>query len=414
MITKQAFDAFIASFNKEPGEYTLEELFEIGAMHKELPLQDKSWKWLTKKVGYPGQASSYRNFIFRRQQALEMLLPKKQETQETAASQQTAEETSPQWESTEFEELFRKRVEIGDLYNAYKRSLRNESRLNTFKELLFKNIQELKTLPEIKYLGKPGSDNAEAILLVSDLHLGIDCNNFYNVYNKDVAKQRLNKLSAEAIRYCEKFNIKQLNILGLGDFIQGIIHVNGRIQAQMNVVEQVILASEYLADFLNSLAAAAPIVTYRSCTDNHSRVIANKEEAIEGENLNKLIDFYLETRLAKTPIRFVKDNLDESLGSFHLMSGKHIVYAHGHLDSINKSFENFVGATKKFVDYMILGHYHCEKAKSFQGARVFVNGSICGTEDYALSKRLFSEPSQTLLIFNDDNILNISINLKNA
>ena len=109
-------------------------------------------------------------------------------------------------------------------------------------------------------------------------------------------------------------------------------------------------------------------MTYRSCTDNHSRVIANKEEAIEGENLNKLIDFYLETRLAKTPIRFVKDNLDESLGSFHLMNGKHVVYAHGHLDSINRSFENFVGAQQKFVDYMILGHYHCEKAKSFQGS----------------------------------------------
>ena len=409
MITKEGFDAFIASFNKKAGDYTGDELFEIGVMHKELPMEDKNWKELAKKVGYPGQASSYRGFVFRRQQNLSLFGPKTPSVKpETVAVSETAEQTP-----SEFEELFRKRVEIGDIYSAYKSSLRNESRLNTFKDLLVKNIQELKHLPVVKYSGD-FSDDAEAILMFSDLHLGINCNNFYNVFNKEVAKKRLNKLAVETIRYCKKFNIKQLNVLGLGDFIQGIIHINGRIQAQMNVVEQVILASEYIAEFLNSIEAAAPIVTYRSCTDNHSRVSPNKEESIEAENLNKLIDFYLETRLAKSNITFMKDNLDDSLGSFKLKNGKHVVYAHGHLDSINRSFENFVGATRQFVDYMILGHYHCEKAKSFQGARVFVNGSICGTEDYALSKRLFSEPSQTLLVFNDDNILNFSINLTNA
>lgn len=404
MITREAFDAFIASFNKRPGEYDPEELFEIGLMHKKLPHQEKSWKRLALQVGYPGQYSSYRGFVFRRQQAMDLLLPKTSK-QKTPDGEQTP---------TEFEELYRKKVEIGDIYNAYRASLRHEARLNIFKELLATNIQELKKLPKVEYKGKLGTDNAEAILMLSDLHLGVDCNNFYNVYNKDVAKRRLNKLRDETIRYCKKFNVEQLNILGLGDFIQGIIHVNARILSQMNVAEQVILASEYLSDFLNSMAEAAPIVTYRSCTDNHSRVIANKEQSIEGENLSKLIDFYLETRLADSKIKFVRDNIDESLGNFYLKNGKHVAYAHGHLDTINKSFENFVGATRQFVDYVILSHYHSEKAKSFQGARVFVNGSIVGTEEYALSKRLFSDPSQTLLLFNDDNLINISVNLKNA
>ena len=148
MITKQAFDAFIASFNKEPGEYTLEELFEIGVMHKELPVQEKSWKWLTKKVGYPGQPSSYRNFVFRRQQALEMLLPK---TQETTASPQTVEETSPQHESTEFEDYLESALKLV-ICTAYKNSLRKESRLNTFKELLFKKYSRIKNITRNKIL----------------------------------------------------------------------------------------------------------------------------------------------------------------------------------------------------------------------------------------------------------------------
>jgi len=409
MVTKQKFDAFIESFNKKPGTYTSHELYEIGLMHKQLPQGERNWKNLVERVGYPGKANSYRTFVYRRQR----------QDQDYEWIQRNLDipidESKPQSEagSYEYAELYKKKVEISDLYNAYRSELRNESRLNTFKELLEKNIKELNALPIVKYEGTY-SDDAEAILMVSDLHLGVKCNNFYNVYNEEIAKRRLDKLSQDTIRYCKKFNVKQLNVLGLGDFIHGIIHVNGRINAQMNVVQQIIRASEYLSQFLNSLEAAAPIVTYRSCTDNHSRVSPNKNESIENENLNKLIDYYIQIRLANSRIKFINDNLDDSLGNFRLMNGKNVVYAHGHLDNINRTFENFVGATRQFVDYMILGHYHCEKAKSFQGAKVFVNGSICGTEDHALSKRLFSEPSQTLLIFNDGNSLNISINLKNA
>ncbi|MCK9470231.1 MAG: hypothetical protein M0Q88_00565 [Bacilli bacterium] len=408
MITKHEFDAFIKSLNKKAGEYTLEELFDIGLMHKQLPTEDKSWKKLTARVGYPGQPGSYRNFVFRRQKSQEIVdIIAKEEIKNNQ------KENNQPTNNDQYEELYRKRVEISDIYNTYRAGLRNESRLNTFKELLVKNIQELKDLPVVKYDGK-FSDDAEAILMLSDLHIGVDCANFYNTYNSEIAKKRLSKLAKDTISYCKKFNIKQLNVLGLGDFIHGIIHINARINAQMNVVKQIIIASEYIADLLNDLQEAAPIVTYRSCTDNHSRVSPNKEESVENENLNKLIDYYLGIRLSSSKVNFISDNLDDTLGSFRLKNGKHVVYAHGHLDNINRTFENFVGATRQFVDYMILGHYHCEKAKSFQGARVFVNGSICGTEEYALSKRLFSEPSQTLLIFNNDNLLNISINLNNV
>ena len=46
------------------------------------------------------------------------------------------------------------------------------------------------------------------------------------------------------------------------------------------------------------------------------------------------------------------------------------------------------------------------------GAKVIVNGSICGTEGYAFSKRLFGEPEQTLLLFDGENLITFNINLK--
>lgn len=39
---KEEFQKFIESFNKKPGEYTREELYQIGLAHKQLDVRDKS------------------------------------------------------------------------------------------------------------------------------------------------------------------------------------------------------------------------------------------------------------------------------------------------------------------------------------------------------------------------------------
>ena len=86
-------------------------------------------------------------------------------------------------------------------------------------------------------------------------------------------------------------------MLLLGDFIHGTIHTSARLEQQMNVVEQIMLASEVLADCLNKLKAAAPHIIVCSCTDNHSRALPDLHESIEAENFGKLITFYLEAEL---------------------------------------------------------------------------------------------------------------------
>ena len=170
-------------------------------------------------------------------------------------------------------------------------------------------------------------------------------------------------------------------------------------------------ASEILAGILNSLQDVAPEVFYRSCTDNHSRAIANKHEAIEKENYYRLIDWYIQERLKNTNIVFKNDNLSNEIGKFDLLNGKKVMFSHGHNDVPNKIFQSFIGATEEYIHYVLLGHYHNEKVKNFQNMRVFINGSIVGTDDYAASKRLYTKPSQMLLVFDDDNVVHYSINL---
>lgn len=403
---------FIAGFKKRPGTFTDDELYQIGVVHKDIPRRDRDWKALAELVGTERTGEQYRKFVLNRQYQDGTVV-----SNPALLSDRNIEEVTDEEITEQMYEMYKERQRLRDERTALNRTLRNEARLESFKDTLQDAVRELKQLPTIKSQSKkitpksPKNDFVEAILSFSDLHIGVDINNFYNTYNEDVAVARVDKLVKDTIQYCKANKVDRLNVVNLGDLIHGILHVSARVEVEFDIIQQIIKASEILSNALNELQKGAPEIVYRSCTDNHARVIANKNEAIEKENLGRLIDWYLEERLKKTNVKFANDNLDVDLGKFNLENGKTVMFAHGHLDSVATSFQNFVGATGEYVHYILLGHYHSERVQSFQNAKVYVNGSIVGSDQYATSKRLFSKPAQTLLIFDGDNIINHSINL---
>lgn len=409
-MTREEFEKFVDNYNKKPGEYTSQELYEIGVAHKQLDLKVwKDWGKLAEKVGYAGNAENYRKWVYSIQ-----VKNGTQTKQTNIVNKENIEECSNDELSEnlqrQLEELEKKKIQVNDRRNSYKRLIRDDARVEDFKNLLVEATKNLSPLPIYKKK-QTNNSNVEAILLISDLHIGVECNNFYNKYNSDIAKKRVAKLVDDTITYCHRNNVNKLNVCNLGDLVHGIIHTSARLEQEMDVTKQIMTAAEILAEALSRLQEAAPIVTYRSVVDNHSRAIASKEESIEKENFSNIIDWWIKERLKNSSIQFENDNIDEGIGKFKLYNGKNVMFAHGHNDNINSVFQSWVGATGEYIHYCLIGHYHCEKFKSFQNSRIIVNGSIVGTEQYALSKRLFSKPSQTLLIFDNDNTLNISIDL---
>ena len=97
-----------------------------------------------------------------------------------------------------------------------------------------------------------------------------------------------------------------------------------------------------------------------------------------------------------------------------MINGKVVMFSHGHLNRPNMAFQDFIGASEEYIHYVLLGHYHCEKTKYFQNMKVFINGSICGTDPYAEGLMKFTKPSQTLIVLDGDNVANYSINLSNC
>lgn len=386
-----------------------EELVKLGAAHKSLPQREKNWNELVDAFGISKSGNAFRCWVNDKLKR-EGILPVR-DLQGGIIESTEVEEVTDDLMSEQLQELYRERTKIRDIYNAYRRGLRDDARIEDLKDCITNATKLLPELPKVVTKENEVLSEVEGVLLLSDFHIGVDCNNFYNKYNTQVAADRLSKLVANVKRYCNLYKVAQLNVINLGDLIHGIIHVDSRIEQREDIIEQIMIAAELLANTLYEIQKFVPVI-YRSCVDNHSRTIADKHQHIEKENLNRLIDWYIESRLAGQSVLFMHDNLDVGLGRFKLINGKTIMFAHGHQDNLNSIAQNWIGATREFVDYVCIGHYHNSKLKSFNGTKVIVNGSLVGVEEYALSKRLFSHAEQTLLLFDRDNLINITIDLQ--
>lgn len=425
-MTKQEFWKYVDGFGRKLGEFTDEEKEEICLKGKtELSSKDKVGFWgeLAEKLGVnPGNShkkgESLRSWLKARL-AKKGELPKTIRMLDGKVIDGADTKTLTSIVAEQKRELYMAQTLARDAMNEYRDDLRKEAR----SQMLIKAMEEMagkrQPIQFVPYEAK-GDANPfrEAVLIISDMHIGMCINSFCNVYNADIASRRMAKLVSDVCVECGRFNVETLHVLDLGDAIHGLIHNSSRLSQEYDVAEQVMIAQELMAEALARIASAVPKVTYRSCLDNHSRMMANYKDSKDTENFGRLIHHYLKARLRGIPsISFPEDNLDPSLGLLKLRSGEGMLFAHGHLDNPTQAVQEISGIISSMpgaptkVSYFVLGHYHAEKMKSYQGCRVIVNGSFCGTDEFALSKRLFSSPSQTLLVFNGQNLIEERIGL---
>ena len=402
-MTKTEFLERLQDFDLQ--DLTKADIYEIGLMHKSLPRTDRDWTWIAELVSWEGSSESLRNWVNHRMKK-DGILP-------SAMTFNAIQSADSEELTKKKEELFIQQQKTRDEWTTYRRLLREDARVDSLKDAIKSVTNELTNLPKFSYKHNSNSKlKTEAVLLLSDLHIGAYVDSFYNKYNVEIATNRLEKVAEEVVKYCHHHNVKRLTILNLGDAIQGVIHTTGRIDQETDVISQVMIAGELIATTVNYLRAAAPEIVYRSCTDNHARLVADIKQNIEKENFSKLIDWFIEERLKHSDVKFVNDNLDDDIGFFKLLNNKTMLFVHGHRD---KDFSRTIlGLSSKLntkIDYMCLAHFHASALKTIQGTLVFTNSSLMGSDEYASSVRLYGPAAQTLLIFENDNILNININL---
>lgn len=303
----------------------------------------------------------------------------------------------------QIQELKKVRIKIADERAALNRKLRSQAREEDIFDLVSKCASQIAIEHPLKnFKDKDDNYNSEektAILTLSDFHYGLEINEFNNEYNPSIFVQRLCNLYEKAIDYIKLNKVHTLYVLGLGDYLSGIIHTTTRIENRENIVQQVMKMSEMITAFLDTVSEFCEVYYY-DVSDNHGRVFENKEVTLNAENFSIFIKWYLKSRFAdSTRVHIMDNEINEEIGTVNIY-GRNYCFTHGHRDKITDVVQNLSLMTKRFYDAIFIAHCHHFEANEIHGTYVYMNGTLSGTDRYANNLRKTSNPSQNLFILN--------------
>lgn len=252
------------------------------------------------------------------------------------------------------------------------------------------------------YEPENASDN-EAVLVFSDWHYGMKTKNVFNAYNTEICKQRVTNTVNQAIQRIQLHGCRRLHVVVLGDLCHGAIHTGARVASDELACEQLMQASEILAQAILRLSQYVDDTLVYATYGNHARTVQNKHDSIHRDNMERIVPWWLAQRLQMYDnITIMPESDNEFL--FIDACGHDICASHGDLDTVKCSprllttiFQKKYG---KNIEYILLGDKHHRESFNELGVTATICGSLCGTDDYANDKRLYSQPEQLMLIVN--------------
>lgn len=255
----------------------------------------------------------------------------------------------------------------------------------------------------------------DALLVFSDWHYGMKTDNIFNEYNTEICKERVRNTVDEVISRLQTHRCRNLNIFVIGDLFHGGIHAGTRVASEELVCEQIMQVSEILAQAVDVLSDYVENVYVYMTYGNHARTVQKKEDSVHRDNMERIIPWWLKQRLQNRENVYV-DN--ESSNEFLAVTvrGHDFCATHGDLDNVRSS-PRLISTLfhKKYgrdIEYIILGDKHHRESFEELGVTSVICGALCGADDYANSKRLYSTPSQLLLIVNEKNGVDAEYRIK--
>lgn len=313
--------------------------------------------------------------------------------------------------ATQTRELQKERQRFFDQRREYKKMIAEEGRREHLEAALVVAAGKLnatigRILPDAdvsRYI-ETTSDN-EAVVVFSDWHYGMTADNIFNHYDTETCINRVTHVVHEAVERMILHKCSKLHIVVLGDLINGSIHLGSRVASEELTSDQLMQVSEILAQAIEYMSLYADQTIVYTTYGNHARTVQNKKDSIHRDNMERIIPWWLSQRLRDcTNIEIAEEEDSE----FILINaaGHNIVATHGDLDSVRTSprllptlFQKQFGVD---IEYILLGDKHHRESFDEAGVCAMICGSLCGTDEYANSKRLYSKPEQLLLIVNKE------------
>lgn len=305
------------------------------------------------------------------------------------------------------QELEKQRVKVRDERNELKRVIREEARKESFKDQVLRSIAESDCHPLLydemkKFDGVLKSDN-DLIISMTDLHTGIEIDNYFNKFNEDVLRERMNNYLDKIFEVQLRHGSENAHVI-LSELVSGIIHTELRIENNQNLIDQFLTAANYISQFLSELSYRFEEVNVYMCPGNHSRISPKKEDSLKGENIDHLAIPFLEAKLQNFEnIKFHNNNIEESIAMFSVR-GNIVMASHGDKDSPGNVVQKFTLMFGMRPALVYLGHRHTNAMTTVYDTKVIQSGCMSGSDNYCMDKRLKNKPEQTISVVTENGL----------
>lgn len=290
-------------------------------------------------------------------------------------------------------QLKKEKVKVQDQRRELQRMVRELARMEQLQETFLNitaNWERVNIFQEPLEIERK---NREGLLMISDVHFGLKVDNEVNHYDVEECKRSFKILYQDAVNLVKLHGLRKMTVLLGGDLVSGIIHTTLRLEQQEDAIQQVIGICDILEEFLKNLEQVVDLeVVYT--IGNHSRLTPNYKEHLDSENFEHLIAWHLKSKGINVKMNF------RDIAEFNI-AGFDICAMHGHQTSKDKAVEYLAGRTKKLYYMIVMAHYHSDVRIDKAGSLVVVNGSMIGTDSYALLKGYNSVPHQKIIIFEE-------------
>lgn len=251
----------------------------------------------------------------------------------------------------------------------------------------------------VSFKGKVEDGSEKGVVLLSDIHYGLEINSQLNVYNQKIAEERL-------LYYVDRINhifskyyphIQSLAIFFLGDFIEGDHIYKGQEYESIPITDQIAYAPSFIANALSQIIFPFEIWTVDG---NHGRMA----QGVMKHNWDKTVYYLLQRMLPEVTFHIGTDfyqMVDIYNYKFLILHGEDITNSKKPPSFIERAVSEYTGVFRKqniYFDYMIMGHFH----ETYRLPSAIVNGSICGATPFTQKKiKDAGLPSQIFFIVND-------------
>ena len=301
-------------------------------------------------------------------------------------------------------EVKKEKQKLSDERVEFNRQIRQEARKESFEDMVKRIICEDVEPTNIPVHYTLFNSNTDLLCHFTDVHTGIEIDNWKNRFNEDVLKQRVEKYVSDVLDIRGQHGSENCYLV-IGEIISGLIHNNLRLQNNMDLMEQFKYIAELISGMVTRFANNFSNVYVYTTPGNHSRISPKKEESLDGENMDVLLPFYLKARLQNVDNVHICDNTIEPEIAMFNIRGNNVFASHGHKDAPSSVVQNFTMLFGIKPDIVLLGHRHLNGLTTVYDTKVIESGCVSGTDQYAMSIRKANRPEQTVSVIGENGLI---------